>query len=113
MIADGANGNITLAPNGTGQVTISAQMTSKANVVAVSSNTTLTLAQSGSYVFWTNGSLTLPASGTVGTQYTIFNNTGGSATVQLNASNCSIVSGWPSVTATSLSRVNRFRFNIT
>ena len=100
VIADGANGNITLAPNGTGQVTISAQMTSKANVVAVSSNTTLTLAQSGSYVFWTNGSLTLPASGTVGTQYTIFNNTGGSATVQLNASNCSIVSGWPSVTAT-------------
>ena len=73
---------------------------SKAQVVAVSSTTTLTLAQSGSYVFWTNGALTLPADGTVGTQYTIFNNTGGSATVQLNASNCSIVSGWPSVTAT-------------
>jgi hypothetical protein len=100
LLADGVNGNISITPNGTGQVTISAQMTSKANVVAVSSNTTLTLAQTGSYVFWTNGSLTLPASGTVGTQYTIFNNTGGSATVQLNASNCSIVSGWPSVTAT-------------
>jgi len=73
---------------------------SKAEVVAATSGTTLTLAQSGSYVFWTNGSLTLPASGTVGTQYTIFNNTGGSATVQLNASNCSIVSGWPNITAT-------------
>ena len=75
-------------------------MTSRANVVAVSTNTTLSLAQSGSYVYWTNGTLTLPANGTAGTQYTIFNNRGSSASVSLNASNCSIVSGWPSITAT-------------
>ena len=68
----------------------------KADVVAVSGNTTLTLAQTGSYIYWTAGTLTLPASGTPGTQYTIFNNTGGSATVALNGSNCSIVSGWAS-----------------
>lgn len=93
-------GTARLTIGSSGEVTIPGQMTSRANVVAATSGTTLTLAQTGSYVFWTNGSLTLPASGTVGTQYTIFNNTGGSATVQLNASNCSIVSGWPSVTAT-------------
>ena len=101
-----ATGNDQLSiSSGDGDVTwitgnSSGGINSKAEVVAVSSNTTLTLAQSGSYVFWTNGSLTLPASGTVGTQYTIFNNTGGSATVQLNGSNCSIVSGWPNITAT-------------
>jgi hypothetical protein len=77
-----------------GEVTIPGQMTSRANVVAITGNTTLTIAQSGSYVYWTAGTLTLPASGTAGTQYTVFNNTGGSATVALNASNCSIVSGW-------------------
>ena len=68
----------------------------QAGLVAVSGNTTLTLAQSGAYIYWTAGTLTLPASGVVGTQYTVFNNTGGSATVALNASNCSIVSGWAS-----------------
>lgn len=66
---------------------------SKAQVVAVSSNTTLTEAQSGSYVYWTAGSCTLPTSATVGTQFTIFNNTGSSATVGLGTNN-SIVSNW-------------------
>ena len=66
---------------------------SKAQVVAVSGNTTLTLAQSGSYVYWTGGSLTLPTSATVGTQFTIFNNTGSTATVGLGTNN-SIVSNW-------------------
>jgi len=56
-----------------------------ADVVAVSSNTTLTQAQSGSYVYWTAGTLTLPADAAVGTQYTIFNNTGGSVTVSLGS----------------------------
>ena len=67
-------------------------MTSRANVVAVSGNTTLTLAQTGSYVYWTGGSCTLPANATVGSQYTIFNNTGAPATVGLGTNN-SIVSG--------------------
>ena len=70
----------------------------KADVVAVSGNTILTLAQTGSYVYWTDGTLTLPASGTVGTQYTVINNTGGSATVAVNASNCSMVAGFTSAT---------------
>ena len=56
-----------------------------ADVVAVSSNTTLTQAQSGSYVYWTAGSCTLPADAAVGTQFTIFNNTGSSATVALGS----------------------------
>jgi len=56
-----------------------------ADVVAVSGNTTLTQAQSGSYVYWTAGTLTLPADAAVGTQYTIFNNTGGSVTVSLGS----------------------------
>ena len=66
---------------------------SKAEVVAVSSNTVLTLAKTGSYVYWTGGSCTLPTSATVGTQFTVFNNTGGSATVALGTNNA-IVSGW-------------------
>jgi len=64
----------------------------KADVVAVSSNTTLTLAQTGSYVYWTGGTCTLPANATVGSQYTIFNNTGNPGTVGLGTNN-SIVSG--------------------
>jgi len=71
---------------------------SKAEVVAVSGNTTLTLAQTGAYIYWTAGTLTLPASGTVGTQYTVINNTGGSATVAVNGSNCSMVAGFTSAT---------------
>ena len=70
----------------------------KADVVAVSGNTVLTLAQTGSYIYWTAGTLTLPASGTVGTQYTVINNTGGSATVAVNGSNCSMVAGFTGAT---------------
>jgi hypothetical protein len=73
---------------------------SKAQVVAVTGNTTLTEAQSGSYVYWTAGTLTLPANATVGTQFTIFNNSGGSGTVGLGTNN-SIVSGGASNAAVS------------
>ena len=66
----------------------------KADVVAVSSNTTLTLAQTGSYIYWTGGDVTLPASGTVGTQYTIINDTGSSDSVTLNGSNCAMSTGF-------------------
>ena len=65
----------------------------KIKVKAVSSNTTLTDAQSGSYVYWTAGSLALPATAESGQQYTVINNTGGSATPSLGTSN-SIASGW-------------------
>lgn len=67
----------------------------KADVVAVAGNTVLSLAQTGSYVYWTSGTCTLPTSATVGTQFTVFNNTGGSATVALGTNNA-IVSGWAS-----------------
>jgi hypothetical protein len=97
--ADSATGNDQLIiGSGDGSVTwitgdSNGGIASKAKVVAVSSNTTLTETQSGSYVYWTAGTLTLPASATVGTQFTIFNNTGSSATVGLGTSN-SIVSNW-------------------
>jgi hypothetical protein len=64
-----------------------------ADVVSVSGNTVLTQAQSGSYVYWTSGTLTLPADAAVGTQFTIFNNTGGSATVALGSGDA-IISNW-------------------
>ena len=67
---------------------------------AVSGNTTLTDAQSGSYVYWTAGTLTLPATAESGQQYTIINNTGGSATPSLGTSNA-IASGWTSHAAMS------------
>jgi hypothetical protein len=66
-----------------------------ADVITVSSNTTLTQAQSGSYVYWTSGTLTLPDGCAAGTQFTIFNNTGSSATVGLNT-NGVINIGWAS-----------------
>ena len=75
----------------TGNATISGNATLGGNLVL--NNTTLTEAQSGSYVYWTAGSCTLPTSATVGTQFTIFNNTGSSATVGLGTNN-SIVSNW-------------------
>ena len=67
----------------------------KIKVKAVSGNTTLTDAQSGCYVYWTAGTLTLPATAESGQQYTIINNTGGSATPSLGTSNA-IASGWTS-----------------
>ena len=68
-------------------------MTSRANVVAVSTTTVLTQAQSGSYVYWTGGDLTLPANSLVGTHFTIFNDTGSSDTV-LFSSGEAVASGW-------------------
>ncbi len=70
------------------------------SVVAVSSNTTLTDEQSGSYVYWTGGTLTLPATAIKGQQYTIINNTNGSATPALGTSN-SIATNWTSHAAMS------------
>ena len=64
-----------------------------AGVKAVSSNTTLTDNESGSYVYWTGGTLTLPATAIKGQQFTVINNTGGSATPSLGTSN-SIATGW-------------------
>ncbi len=67
------------------------QVNSKVNVIAVSSNTTLTnvgegvIAQSGAVIYWTGGTLTLPYNATVGTQYTIINNTGSAAKPDLNS----------------------------
>ena len=66
-----------------------------ADVITASSGTTLTQAQSGSYVYWTGGTLTLPDGCAAGTQFTIFNNTGSSATVGLNT-NGVINIGWAS-----------------
>jgi len=72
----------------------------KIKVKPVTGNTTLTDAQSGSYVYWTAGTLTLPATAESGQQYTIINNTGGSATPSLGTSNA-IASGWTSHAAMS------------
>jgi len=69
----------------------SAQINSKVNVVAVSSNTTLTnvdastLGESGAIIYWTGGTLTLPYNATPGTQYTIINNTGSADKPGLNS----------------------------
>jgi len=66
------------------------QVNSKVNVVAISSNTTLSnvgegqVEQSGAIIYWTGGTLTLPYNATVGTQYTIINNTGSAAKPSLN-----------------------------
>jgi len=71
---------------------------SKAGVVAVTGNTTLTQAQSGAYVYWTGGTLTLPVNPIVGTQFTIFNNRGSAATVNLGSGD-GMASLWASNTA--------------
>jgi len=65
----------------------------RVTVKAVSTNTTLTDAQSGSYVYWTGGTLTLPATAESGQQYTIINNTNGAATPGLGTSNA-IATNW-------------------
>ena len=89
VISDGDGGVTWFTGDSTGNV----KLNQLADVVAVSSNTTLTQAQSGSYVYWTGGTLTLPADAAVGTQFTIFNNTGGSATVALGSGDA-IISNW-------------------
>ena len=65
----------------------------KISVVAVTGSTTLTDAQSGSYVYVTgSGAPTLPATAEIGQQYTIINNTGSDLTPGLGTSNSSIPS---------------------
>lgn len=63
-------------------------------LVLVTGNTTLTAAQSGSVVYHTAGSLTLPDGCAAGTNFTIINNTTAQVTVALN-SNGVVVSGLP------------------
>ena len=89
VISDGDGGVTWFTGDSTGNV----KLNQLADVVSVSGNTTLTQAQSGSYVYWTGGTLTLPADAAVGTQFTIFNNTGGSATVALGSGDA-IISNW-------------------
>ena len=86
-------GALALTIGSSGEITIPGQMTSRANVVAVTGNTVLTQAQSGSYVYWTAGTLTLPVNTLAGTHFTIFNDTGSSATV-LFSSGEAVASGW-------------------
>jgi len=80
-ISDGDGGVTWITGDSNGNVSLN----QLADVVAVTGNTTLTQAQSGSYVYWTAGTLTLPADAAVGTHYTVFNNTGGSVTVSLGS----------------------------
>lgn len=67
----------------------------KTVIKAVSSDTTLTDADSGKTIYWTGGTLTLPANAEVGQQFVIINNKGSSATPALGTSNA-IASGWTS-----------------
>jgi len=53
----------------------------------------LTDDESGSYVYWTGGTLTLPATAIKGQQFVIINNTNGSATPDLGTSNA-IATNW-------------------
>ena len=65
----------------------------KISVVAVTGSTTLTDAQSGSYVYCTSsGAPTLPATAEIGQQYTIINNTGSDLTPGLGTSNSTVPS---------------------
>jgi len=65
----------------------------KTKVKAVSSNTTLGDDDSGKTIYWTGGTLTLPATAESGQQFVIINNTNGSATPSLGTSN-SIATNW-------------------
>ena len=65
----------------------------KTVIKTVSSNTTLADDESGQTIYWTGGTLTLPATAQAGQQYVIINNTGDQATPGLGTSNA-IVSGW-------------------
>jgi hypothetical protein len=67
----------------------------KTRIEAVSSNTTLGDDDSGKTIYWTGGTLTLPATAESGQQFVVINNTGGSATPGLGTSN-SIATGWTS-----------------
>jgi hypothetical protein len=67
----------------------------KTRIKAVSSNTTLGDDDSGKTIYWTGGTLTLPATAESGQQFVIINNTNGSATPSLGTSN-SIATNWTS-----------------
>jgi hypothetical protein len=65
----------------------------KTKIKTVSVNTPLGDDDSGKTIYWTGGTLTLPATAQSGQQFVIINNTGGSATPGLGTSN-SIATGW-------------------
>ena len=65
----------------------------KTSIKAVSSNTTLANSDSGKTIYWTAGTLTLPATAEVGQQFVIINNTNGAATPGLGTSNA-IATNW-------------------
>jgi len=65
----------------------------KTVIKAVSSNTSLADADSGKTIYWTSGTLTLPANAEVGQQFVIINNTNGSATPNLGTNNA-IATNW-------------------
>jgi len=69
----------------------------KTSVKAVSSTTTLTDADSGKTIYWTGGTLNLPANAEVGQQFVIINNTNGAATPVLNSN--TISANWTSHSA--------------
>ena len=72
----------------------------KTRIKAVSSNTTLGDDDSGKTIYWTGGTLTLPATAESGQQFVIINNTNGSATPSLGTSN-SIATNWTAHAAMS------------
>tara|TARA_Y100001973_G_C5199516_1_gene336615 strand:- start:1238 stop:2908 length:1671 start_codon:yes stop_codon:yes gene_type:complete len=87
VISDGDGGVTWLSGDANGLVA------NKISVVAVTGSTTLTDAQSGSYVYCTSsGAPTLPATAEVGQQYTIINNTGSDLTPGLGTSNSTVPS---------------------
>ena len=67
----------------------------KTVIKAVSSNTTLADADSGKTIYWTGGTLTLPATAQSGQQFVVINNTNASATPGLGTSNA-IATNWTS-----------------
>jgi len=65
----------------------------KTDIKAVSGNTTLADSDSGKTIYWTSGTLTLPANAEVGQQFVVINNTNGSATPALGTNNA-IATNW-------------------
>ena len=65
----------------------------KTRIKAVSSNTVLGDEDSGKTIYWTGGTLTLPATAESGQQFVVINNKGSSATPGLGTSNA-IQTGW-------------------
>ena len=65
----------------------------KTVIKTVSTNTTLADEDSGKTIYWTGGTLTLPATAQSGQQFVVINNKGSSATPGLGTSNA-IQTGW-------------------